>query len=348
MSLRRWGKSAGDMGDAAKRVWIFRVATAPRHGGGHLSRCLTLADAMPEMVQTLFHIDPDSRSAEDLLSDRGYDFAVDHGGAVEPAAGLLLDGYDFGHETVDRYKNAGPMVVLDDLGDVPTDAALAVNAGFQMVGKSLCGRPALLGPRFALIGPEFKSRNQETGAVRTVLVPMGRTDDANATTLALQALLAARLEGFTPAITVALGSDCPHLDEIRASLAQFDGAAELILDTMAMADLLAEADLVVGAGGVGLQERVAMGVPSVTVAVSPNQEAAAAAAAAQGLTGLGEPLDRTNAEDIRDAVLTLAADTDARKTMSAKGPTAIDCEGPRRVADALMTLTGQGSGPVLH
>jgi len=326
------------MADTAKDRWIFRVATAARHGGGHLSRCLTLAEAMPGTAEILFHIDPDAEGAAFRIRRHGYTAVADDGAPVAPVSGVLLDGYGFQAETVSRYRSAGPMAVLDDLGEVPEGAGLAINTGFQMSGTALEGVPALLGPRFALIGSEFAPSRPKGDSVDHVLVTMGRVDADNATTLALEALLEARQEGFKPRVNVALGSECPHLDAVRALLSQFGGEAVLILDTEAMPALLDEADLVIGAGGVGLQERVAKGVPSVTLTLAANQEGATAAAVAQGLTAFGCRATETTRTALREALCALAADRGIRKQMAERGPAVIDGKGPQRIAEALSAM----------
>jgi len=326
------------MAGIAKDRWIFRVATAARHGGGHLSRCLTLAEAMPETAEILFLIDPDAGGAAARIQCHGYMAAVDDGAPVAPVSGVLLDGYDFETETLSRYRPAGPMAVLDDLGEVPEGAGLAINTGFQMSGTALDGVPALLGPRFALIGPEFAPSCPKGDSVDHVLVTMGRVDSDNATGLTLEALLEARQEGFKPRVTVALGSECPHLDAVRTLLSRFGGEAVLTLDTEVMPALLDEADLVIGAGGVGLQERVAKGVPSVTLTLAANQEAATAAAVALGLTAFGWRAAETTRTALREALCALAADRDARKQMAERGPAVIDGKGPQRIAEALSAM----------
>ncbi len=335
---RPWKGPSRDMGTNAQSRWIFRVATAARYGGGHLSRCLTLADAMPDTAEVLFHIDPDAEGAAVRIRQHGYAAAMDDGAPVVPVSGVVLDGYEFAPETVARYRSAGRLAIIDDLGHIPNGAALAINTGFQMSGTDLNGVDALLGPRFALIGPGFVPSRPFADKVDHVLVTMGRIDAENATALALEALLEARQEGLKPRVTVALGSDFPHLDAVRALLPRFGGDADLVLDTNEMPTLLDEADMVIGAGGVGLQERVAKGVPSVTLILAANQESATIAAVEKGLTAFGRSAADTTREALRTALCDLAADRGARKQMAEKGPAAIDGKGPQRVARALCAM----------
>lgn len=326
------------MAGKPKDRWIFRVATAAQHGGGHLSRCLTLANAMPDTAEILFHIDTDAKAAIPRIHERGYATAIDDSAPISPVSGVVLDGYDFSAETISRYRSAGPLVILDDLGNLPDGAVLAINTGFHMSGTDLNGVTALLGPGFALIGPEFTPPRPFADTVDHVLVTMGRVDAENATGLALEGLLEARQQGLKPRLTVALGSDCPHLDAVRTILPRFDSDAELVLDTDDMPALLNDADMVVGAGGVGLQERVAKGIPSVTLTLAANQESATAAAVAKGLTAYGRPAAKTTREALCEAFCDLAADRGARKHMAERGPAAIDGKGPQRTARALCAM----------
>lgn len=285
-----------------------------------------------------FHVDKGAMAAAGLIRARGFAADEDDDSAMPPGTGCVLDGYDFDAETPARYAGAGPLVFLHDLGPVPTVASLVVNGGFQMVGASLCGIPALLGPAHALIAAEFRPDGRDRERVETVLVSMGRADAANATGLALEALLLARAEGFAPRVLVALGADCPHLTAVKGMLERFDGAAELHVDTFAMTTLMNRADLIIGAGGVGLQERVAMAIPSVTLVAAENQAPSTVAAVEKGLTALGLPQGAVTPGRLRDDIVRLAADPIARRTMAARGPTVIDGKGPARVATALKTL----------
>ncbi|WP_425403010.1 PseG/SpsG family protein [Hwanghaeella sp.] len=336
------------MGHGLAERWLFRVASAPRHGGGHLSRCLVLANAMRSIapIGMEFHLDPDSDAAAQRVRAAGHDVRTDTGAAVSAAAGCVLDGYELSGETTDRYAQAGPLVFLDDLGMPPRAADLAVNAGFQMTGREIAGIPALLGPRYALIDPAFSPVRDPAEQVGTVLISMGRADTGNATALTLKALSILCGRGFSPDIVVALGSECPHLTHVRDQFSRYRGNAELVVDTGSMAELMAAADLVIGAGGVGLQERAAMGVPSVTLVLADNQAPATEAAIRAGVTIFGQAADRTTPDELAKVVLDVANNREMRRNMTSRGRNLIDGKGAVRVAKAVLLMQRRGTPAV--
>lgn len=109
----------------------------------------------------------------------------------------------------------------------------------------------------------------------------------------------------------------------------------LVLDAPDMVGALDEADFVIGAGGVSLMERMAAGVPSMTLLLAENLRLFIEGAARRGATIDGGPLAP---EELAGALQTVFADKGARVAMAAAGHVAIDGEGANRVAERLMAL----------
>jgi spore coat polysaccharide biosynthesis predicted glycosyltransferase SpsG len=297
---------------------LFRVASRPSAGGGHLSRCLAVAAALQETVQVLMVLDPGGRceKAGVPVTDRMPD---------EPARwrACLLDGYHFTAADFAYYMALAPLAVFDDFCRPPPGAALAINAAFHLGGDTLGGVPALLGPRYAAIDPRFAAVARPIReTVEHVVVSFGRVDPDDATGRALAALALLRGDGFAPRVTVAAAP--------RRELAD----TTFRVDVEDMALLLADADLVIGAGGVSLYERIAAGVPSVTVAIADNQRLAVEGAAAAAATAPTQRSPRA----LADAIGALAADPERRREMASRGRALVDGRGAQRVAKALMRL----------
>ena len=327
--------------------WLFRIASHARHGGGHVSRAAVLARALKEAgSDVIMQLDPGSAPAAARLSSMGLSCTEDDlpaGGGSESRAwaGSLVDGYDLLAQTAAQLARwAPPLVAIDDFLLPPQGAALVVNSAFGLDGKTIDGVPALLGPRFALVDRAFAQVSQRDRAapVSHVLVSMGRLDPDNLTARALQAIKAA---GAELRVTVALSAGAPFRSDVEAHLAGFGGRGRLLIDADNMPALLNEVDLVIGAGGVSLLERVAAGVPSVTVQLADNQKLFIDGAVAMGVTAAG---GTGNVDAMAAALCDLLANPTAREAMASSAHKAVDGEGAARVAAAMRTLA-EGAHP---
>jgi spore coat polysaccharide biosynthesis predicted glycosyltransferase SpsG/RimJ/RimL family protein N-acetyltransferase len=105
-----------------------------------------------------------------------------------------------------------------------------------------------------------------------------------------------------------------------------------------LAELLGEADLALGAGGVMLWERLCIGVPSLVIAVAANQRPQIDAMAAAGAICFIGDHDEVEPETVAEAIRALAADDEARRALSKAGQALVDGKGAARLAAWLRAL----------
>ena len=129
-----------------------------------------------------------------------------------------------------------------------------------------------------------------------------------------------------------------HLDEVREAVRSFGSRAELKIDEPDMLTLVRQADLVIGAGGVSLLERLACGAPSITVVTSANQRLAVQGAARLGGTVFVGSIEELSEDRLVESIAALASDSRLRAEIAARGPTLVDGRGCERVANALFRL----------
>lgn len=104
------------------------------------------------------------------------------------------------------------------------------------------------------------------GAVERVLVSLGLTDVGGITGRTIQALLPAADDLL---FDVVIGAGAPSFVGLQTLADQ--GRIDLHVQTQHMAELVAEADVAIGAGGSSLWERACLGLPSVTLVLADNQ-----------------------------------------------------------------------------
>lgn len=275
----------------------------------------------------------DARQTVELLAAHGpWDWlVVDHyaldarwEAAVRPAARRLL--------------------AIDDLADRrhATDVLLDVNLGADAPGRYdgrlASGTRCWLGPRHALLAPAFAAahghaRHRE-GPVQRVLVFFGGVDAGRATGKVLRALDSMRRDGLGPFIVDAVVG---ALNPDRAALVDFCARRPgwaCHVQTDRMAELMAAADLAIGAGGTALWECCAVGVPAILVPQAANQRVQVGAAADAGLV-CAPAVHGDGPEGWRAQIEALWMDPRRRAQLSAAGLRSVDGRGAERVSAAM-------------
>lgn len=169
-------------------------------------------------------------------------------------------------------------MVIDDLANRRHDCDLLLDQTLGRVSEdysSLVPDKAklLLGPSFALLRPEFglmrsRSLERRKGILERVLVSLGGSDPKDITSLTLRALKAV---GIPCEIDVVLGSGSPNYHAVARVIETMDLPVNLHLDTSCMSELMASADLSIGACGTTSWERCALGLPALVIVTAENQ-----------------------------------------------------------------------------
>jgi UDP-2,4-diacetamido-2,4,6-trideoxy-beta-L-altropyranose hydrolase len=351
----------------------FRVDASERIGSGHLVRCATLAAELKERgAEVLFLCRALPAAWGEWLATQGWAWmelgppsGTCQAGPGEPAHAHWLgtdwqtDASDtaraLGNErwdalVVDHYAldarwerhlraKAIRLLAIDDLADRAHDVDLLLDPNLyddmtsRYAGRVAPGTRQLLGPRYALLRPEFTSARRALAprgdTVKRVLVFFGGFDQRNATGLVLEALDELRRSGVGSfAVDAVIGALHPAREALQAFCSERDGWT-CHVQTGRMAELMAHADLAIGAGGGATWERCAVGLPTVAVAQAGNQVEQVAVAARAGL------LCAPQLRDWRTPIEALWFDPVRRARMGAAAFAAVDGRGAQRVAQHL-------------
>ena len=339
---------------------LVRPDYGPNIGIGHVIRCALIAEELMALgwdctlmaaegtaeIKSLsdrlgFHL-PGLYLATDkaqALSENEFDCAVlDH---YAPDSQLVEAVHRQAVTTVQIVDYAVPCVHGNML-IVPNDGSLAQ----ELTEKAPAGAEILSGTAMSLIRRSIRLLRYQTGvgAVSTsqinhIVVTAGGTDAGNDAPrwvrLVRQAYPYAR-------ISVVLSSIARSIAALQAIV---DDRLVLIIDTPSMAELLASADLVIGAGGVGLLERCCLGIPSLTIATADNQTMQAAQLAKRAATAFLQPPQSLDDQDVLAALDDLAA-VDRRRKMGLAARQAVDGRGIQRIITAIANRLGPGDGRI--
>jgi spore coat polysaccharide biosynthesis predicted glycosyltransferase SpsG len=178
-----------------------------------------------------------------------------------------------------------------------------------------------------LRGPALE-RRQRDAPVRRILVSMGLTDVGGMSVPICEAVAARNPECTVNLVLGSAGtaSKLPHR------------SIRLHVDPPSVAQLMAQADVAIGAAGTTTWERCCLGLPSVLVVLASNQRQIAENVVRAGAALHAQsPLPAATAE----ACGTLIADGSLRRYMALRAAEICDGLGAERVADALLARIRQ-------
>jgi UDP-2,4-diacetamido-2,4,6-trideoxy-beta-L-altropyranose hydrolase len=302
--------------DTRSLTIVFRVDASLSIGTGHVMRCLTLADALAAdgaechflcrehpghlieairargyPVHALPAIAPAAQEEEtpplahaDWLGASWQDDARQSREALDGLAPdwLVVDHYALDKRWELRVLPQGcRLLVIDDLADREHGADLLLDQNLGRQAYDYAGLvpehcTRLIGPRYALLRPEFARLRDASLARRAspklkqLLITMGGVDKDNATGQVLEALTSCALPDDCR-ISVVMGGNAPWLGQVKAQAASMPWPTEVVVNVSDMAERMTQADLAIGAAGSTSWERCCLGLPTLMVVLAENQ-----------------------------------------------------------------------------
>ena len=295
----------------------IRVDGNAETGVGHVLRCITLADKLLYYnISCTFFVRNISKNLievidkkfEIILLDRVDDaFSATHEYSnwlgvnqrfdAEEFIALARPG-DFNGVVVDHYglryqweqavkENFRFVLVLDDLANREHDCNLLVDqsigrkgACYSSLVPQIC--TLLVGPKYALLRDEFSADFSGCKKQYDILINFGGADKDNYTEHVL-GMLATCANMNKHNIKIIIGSDYPYTLGLEQRIEELGLKFKLVKNPNNVAREISECRIAIGAGGVSLLERSALGVPSIIYAIADNQMHICAEYERQGL-----------------------------------------------------------------
>lgn len=345
---------------------LIRADASPTIGSGHIARCLTLARVLRgQGSHVAFACRRLPGHRLDALRAEGFEtFALPERYAAEDpqqaiesmlpwqadidALGLQLEGQaEFDWIVVDHYgldhhwqtaarRWAHRIAAVDDLATRRYSVDLLLNQNLSGQSENYApllpeGCRTLLGPRYAMLREEFRCPAIEIKPkARRVLVNFGGFDAAQQTHHAMLAL------ADFPELQVdfVAGADNPAWVQMQ-TLAETRPNWRLHSFVSDFHQRMTEADLFIGAGGGTSWERAALGLPTICIAVSNNQQANGEVMAAAGAHVFMGAREQVSVEQLRDAIGFVTGNHYLRRSLAERSRQLVDGRGAERVAAAL-------------
>ncbi|WP_247267715.1 MULTISPECIES: UDP-2,4-diacetamido-2,4,6-trideoxy-beta-L-altropyranose hydrolase [Pseudomonas] len=345
---------------------LIRADASPTIGSGHIARGLTLArvlrkqgshvafacrrlpghrlDALAaEGFETFalpdFYPDEDPQQAiESMLPWQADIEELDALLAGHAAFDwIIADHYGLDHHWQTAARRWAPRIAaVDDLATRRYSVDLLLNQNLSGLSANYApllpeGCRTLLGPRYAMLREEFVCPAIAIKPkARRVLVNFGGFDAAMQTHHAMLALKDfAELE-----VDFVAGADNPAWAQMQA-LAATRPHWRLHSFVSDFQQRMTAADLFIGAGGGTSWERAALGLPTICIAVSNNQQANGEVMAAAGAHVFMGAREQVSVEQLRDAIGFVVDNVYLRQSLAERSRQLVDGRGALRVAAAL-------------
>ena len=330
----------------------IRADAGPSVGTGHFARVSAIADILSA-----------SSDAEIVLltTTEGEEYIS---GFFPPGTrAVLLAPSDVGPEQAMRVLTEQAwkpdIIVLDQYGSVPEWETLATDTSLSLVvlddfdiatradiivrphGGAESGQDTIVlrGPAYLPLSRHVadlaKRPSRDTGLRLKLNICFGGSDPTGETAKALQAV--ADLKELDVDVVIGPGARIdPQL--IAAAEQMSHVTVHRAPSQKLLAELIFDADLALGAGGVMLWERLCLRVPSLVISVAQNQQAQIETLVKAGaISFLGDHAEVTPGK-IAKSIITLVADAPGRKALVETGKNLIDGRGALRLASWIRAL----------
>lgn len=351
---------------------VIRADANSKIGMGHVMRCLSVADALLKRGEEVLFVTADDTPVP-LLTKKGIPYRVLHTdyadmeaelpelwevlrelpqGAESPEEALpqrntfiLVDSYYVTEKYLAALKKRITTIYIDDIYafSYPVDMLINYNIYGEEMGyekdAAFADTKLLLGTEYVPLREEFSAGEQQrTAADGGILITTGGSDSFN---LAGQLLMEAmKYDALKEKEYHAVsGSLNPHIGELQALVEKHENI-HIHCNVTNMAELMAESEVALSAGGSTLYELCAMGVPVIAFSFAENQERLVQTFVKRGIAQYGGNYRKDGNKMIQNTIAgleMLLEDENLRAEYRKKARTLVDGKGADRIAEAILS-----------
>ena len=351
---------------------VIRADANSKIGMGHVMRCLSVADALVKRGEEVLFVTADDTPVP-LLTKKGIPYRVLHTDYADMEAELpklwnalselpqgpgvpeatlpqrntfiLVDSYYVTEKYLAALKKRITTIYMDDIYafSYPVDMLINYNIYGEEMGyekdAAFADTKLLLGANYVPLREEFLAGEQQrTAADGGILITTGGSDSFNlAGQLLMEAMKYDALK--EKEYHVVSGSLNLHIGELQA-LAQKHENIHIHCNVTNMAELMAESEIALSAGGSTLYELCAMGVPVIAFSFAENQERLVQTFVKRGIAQYGGNYRTDGNKMIQNTIAgleTLLEDENLRTEYRKKARALVDGKGADRIAEAILS-----------
>ena len=341
---------------------VFRVDASGEVGFGHLSRCINLAEVLRSRGNEVsFVCRDDEAKSFSALENRLFATVLlpmlsagevvnqqeDAQQTIQALLGkrpewLIVDTYtlDKNWERLMR-PHVAKIAVIEDLSGREHDCDLLIDQNYSERSATSFDKfvpktcEFLLGPRFALIGEQFRRlrelKSKPAPELKRMFIFCGGSDPQNLTQQSIDEISCSELSNI--AVDVVIGAQNKTFD--RAAALKLNANIEIHDASGEFARIMSIADLAIGAGGTTSWERMCLGVPSIVVSIADNQNSACEKLGRDGLIDYLGRRSSLKSGALRNAVVKAKTNYASLFDQVERGQILVDGRGCERVAEVM-------------
>jgi UDP-2,4-diacetamido-2,4,6-trideoxy-beta-L-altropyranose hydrolase len=347
--------------EKSKGTLIIRADSTSGIGTGHIMRCIALGQAWQKNAgYVLFVSHCENKKLQRRILEEGFGFVSMEQSHPDPddlkqvlsilqnvrnsdiESWLVLDGYHFDPDYQRSVRECGyRLLLIDDYNHLcryHADIILNQNIHAELLNYT-CDDDTmlLLGLKYVMLRNEFldlefKERHIPDVA-RRILVTLGGADKENVTLKVICALNRLKLSDLETKVIV--GPANPHRRAIEEELERTQLSYGVFNTAENMSSLMSWADLAVSGGGSTCWELAYIGVPSVIMVLSENQQNVASGLDRVGVAKYMGYHSEVKADEITRMLKRLIFDREKRLMMSTLGRGLVTGSGRKRVIEAM-------------
>lgn len=334
----------------------IRIDVNSQIGMGHAMRCLSIADALRNIGESVTFITADN-SGQKLLEERGYDMVCLNGTWNEPeqeletllkflqgnpAKYMIVDKYEVTEKYLKKLNELIKVVYIDDLNQFiyPCSCLIAYAnySGKFEYPKRYKNTKLLLGTEYVPLRQEYSSKKEKNvnSQGKRIVFLSGGADNYGVTVAFLQELMRQQvLETYD--IKIICGAFHKDIEKLQNMEKEYENI-EVLVQVKDMWTYMQWADIAVSAGGTTLYELSACGTPFITYSIADNQLDNVKCFEKENHTYYAGDMRKNIEENMKNLVCELnrlREDKKRREEISKSLQRQVDGKGSMRIAKAL-------------
>ena len=349
---------------------LFKANSNKILGSGHFVRCLNLALELKRRKWSVFFVHQELNfrhsqlleinEIESLLmldAKDNYETEFNHisefliSRHITNLDWIVVDDYNSNANWDDVAKKyCKYLLVIDDLQSVQRNCDLLLDMNYRSgsfekdtISKYDYGN-VLIGPEFALLDELYSplqenAKNISRDNIKSVFINFGTLDVYSLTLRTVYIFLEKFTKIVLNVVVQESNSDIQKLKNLELRSAD---RLRLYISPDFLGDIMSENDFSIGAGGISLWERFALGLPAIVVSTSDNQSAPLQMLSDDLFVNYLGGADEVSDEDLFQAINNFVDDASAVKQLRDKIIELCPTDGSKRVADAMQSLSSSG------
>ncbi len=260
---------------------------------------------------------------------------------------LVIDGYGFDEQYEKHFRlHAKKIMVIDDLANRKHDCDILLDqtygrkaTDYRQLAPEHCkiftgSDYILLRKEFTELRPMALEKRKKTQEVKRILISMGGSDPKNYTLKALEMI---KRSEFTGSIDIILGFSDQNAYLIKEYIATMPNEYAIHINPN-MSKLIYDADLAIGAAGSSVWERCSLGLPTIMVVLSPDQELIAKNLEESGAALLIKDIENTERSCGPELINNLIKNKDGLRSLQKNAAEICDGNGVKLVLEGIHEL----------